>query len=49
MLPRVEVYYPKTRNLKQYLSTNNCSVNNKHVIIKSPQTTQLYITKLVFK
>ena len=37
--------HPKTINKKQYLSTNNISVNNRHLVIKSSQATQLYITK----
>jgi hypothetical protein len=45
MLPGVEVSHPKTINIKQYLSTDNFSVNNRHAVIKSSQTTQLYITK----
>jgi hypothetical protein len=34
-LPCVEVSHPKTINIKQYLSTDNFSVNNRHVVIKS--------------
>jgi hypothetical protein len=49
MLPCVEVSHPKTINIKQYLSTDIFSVNNRHVVIKSSQTTQLYITKLIYK
>jgi hypothetical protein len=49
MLPGVEVYHPKAINIKQYLSTDNFSVNNRHVVIKSSQTTQLYITKVFYK
>jgi hypothetical protein len=29
-------------------STDNFSVNNRHVVIKSSQTTQLYITKVFY-
>jgi hypothetical protein len=47
MLPGVEVSHPKT--IKQYLSTDNFSVNNRHAVIKSSQTTQLYITKEIDK
>jgi hypothetical protein len=49
MLPGVEVSHPKTLNIKQYLSTDNFSVNNRHAVIKSSQTTQLYITKEIDK
>jgi len=49
MLPGVEVSHPKTINIKQYLSTNNFSVNNRNVVIKSSQTTQLYIRKVIYK
>jgi hypothetical protein len=49
MLPCVEVSHPKTINIKQYLSTDNFSVNNRHAVIKSSQTTQLYITKAIDK
>jgi hypothetical protein len=41
--------HPKTINIKQYLSTDNFSVNNWHVVTKSSQTTQLYITKVNYK
>jgi hypothetical protein len=34
---------------QQYLSTNNFSINNTHFVIKSSQTTQLYITKVIYK
>ena len=34
MLPSVEVYHPKSLNIKQYLRTDNFSVNNGHVVIK---------------
>ena len=44
-----EVCRPKTINIKQYLNTNNFSVNNRHFVIKSSQTTQLYITKVFNK
>ena len=44
-----EVCYPKTINTAQYLSTNNFSVNNRHFVIKSSQTTQLYITNVFYK
>ena len=49
MLPSEEVCDPKTINLKQYLNTNNFSVYNRHFVIKSSQTTQLYNTKVVYK
>jgi hypothetical protein len=49
MLPCVEVSHPKTINIKQYLSTDNFSVNDRHVVIKSSQTTQLYNTKVIYK
>jgi hypothetical protein len=44
-----EVSYTKTINIKQYLNTNNFSVNNRHFVIKSSQSTQLYITKVFYK
>ena len=46
MLQGEEVLNPKTINIKQYLNTNNFSVNNRHFVIKSSQATQLYITKV---
>jgi hypothetical protein len=49
MLPSEEVCHPKTINIKQYLNTSNLSVNNRHFVIKSSQTTQLYITKVFYK
>jgi hypothetical protein len=49
MLPGVEVSHPKTINIKQYLGTDNFSVNNRHAVIKFSQTTQLYITKEIDK
>jgi hypothetical protein len=49
MLPSEEVCDPKTINIKQYLNTNNFPVNNRHFVIKSSQTTQLYNTKVVYK
>jgi hypothetical protein len=39
ILPGVEVFCPKTIIIKQYLSTNNISINNTHFVIKSSQTT----------
>jgi hypothetical protein len=39
-----EVSHPKTINIQHFLSTHNISVNNRHVVIKSSQATQLYIT-----
>jgi hypothetical protein len=39
--PSVEVSYPKTINITQYL--------NKQFLIKSSQTTQLYTTKVFYK
>jgi hypothetical protein len=45
MLQSEEVSSPKTINIKQYLNTNNFSVNNRNCVIKSSQATQLYITK----
>jgi hypothetical protein len=47
ILPGVEVSDPKTINIKQYLNTNNFSVNNRHFVIRSSQRTQLYNTKVV--
>ena len=44
-----EVCRPKTINIKQYLNTNNFSVNNRHFVIISSQATQLYITKVLYK
>jgi hypothetical protein len=49
MLPGVEVYHPKTINIKQYLSTDNFSLNNSQLVIKSSQTTQLYFRKVIYK
>ena len=49
MLPSEEVCHPKTINIIQYLNTNNFSVNNRHFVIKSSQTTQLYNTKVAYK
>ena len=49
LLLREEVSDPKTINIKQYLSTNNFSVNNRHIVIKFSQATQLYITKVFHK
>jgi hypothetical protein len=37
---------PKTINIKQYLSRRNFLVDNIYFVIKSLQTTQLYITKV---
>jgi hypothetical protein len=34
MLPGVEVSCPKTIDIKQYLSTSNLSVNNRHFVNK---------------
>jgi hypothetical protein len=34
-----EVSRPKTINIKQYLNTNNFSVNNRHLVIKPLQVT----------
>ena len=48
MLQCVEVSIPKTINIKQYFNTNNLSINKRHFVIKSSQTTQLYITKSIF-
>jgi hypothetical protein len=44
-----EVSRTKTINIKQYLSTNNFSVNNRHFVIQSSQITQRYITKVFHK
>ena len=44
-----EVSSPKAINIKQYFSTTHFSVNNRHFVIKSSQTTQLYITKVFDK
>jgi hypothetical protein len=33
MLPGVEVSCPKTIDIKQYLSTSNLSVNNRHFVV----------------
>jgi hypothetical protein len=49
MLQCVEVSSPKTINITKYLNTNNFSVNNRHFVIKSSQTTHLYITKVFYK
>jgi hypothetical protein len=39
----------KTINIKQYLSTSHFLVDNRYFVIKSSQTTQLYITKVFDK
>jgi hypothetical protein len=49
MLQGEEVWNPKIINIKQYLNTNNFSVNNRHFVIKASQTTQLYNTKVIYK
>jgi hypothetical protein len=49
MLQSQEVSDPKIINIKQYLNTNNFSVNNQHCIIKSSQATQFYNTKVFHK
>jgi predicted type IV restriction endonuclease len=49
MLQSEEVCDPKTINIKQYLNKNNFSVKNRHFVIKSSQTTQLYIAKVFYK
>ena len=49
MLPSEEVCDSKTVNIKQYLNTNNFSVNNRHFVIKSSQATQLYNTQVYYK
>ena len=49
MLPGVEVSCPKTINIKQYLSTNNFSVNNRHFVNTPSHLTQLYTTKVIYK
>jgi hypothetical protein len=49
MLLCEEVSSPKTIKIKLYFSTTHFSVNNRHFVIKSSQTTQLYITKVFDK
>jgi hypothetical protein len=49
MLQGEEVWNPKTINIKQYLNTNNFSVNNRYFVIKSSQATQPYNTKVFYK
>ena len=44
-----EVSSPKAIKIKQYFSTRHFSVNNRHFVIQSSQTTQLYITKVFDK
>ena len=44
-----EVSCSKTINIKQYLNTNNFSVDNRHFVIKSSHATQLYIAKIFYK
>ena len=44
-----EVSDPKAINIKQYLKTKKFPVNNRHFVIKSSQTTRLYITKVFYK
>jgi hypothetical protein len=48
-LQNEEVYSRKTINMQQYLNTNNFSVNNRDVVVKSSQATPLYITKILYK
>jgi hypothetical protein len=40
--------WPYPINIKQYLKTNNFSVNHRHIVIKSSQATRLYITQVFF-
>jgi hypothetical protein len=40
--------WPYTINIKQYLKTNNFSVNNRNIVINSSQTTQLYTIKVFY-
>ena len=49
LLTGVEVFCPKTINIKQYLNTSNYSENTTHFVIKSSQTIQLYIIKVLYK
>jgi predicted lactoylglutathione lyase len=49
VLTSQKVSDPKTTNIKQYLNTNNLSVNNRNFVIKSSQATHLYITKVFYK
>ena len=49
MLPSEEVCHPKTINIIQDLNTDNFSVNNRHFVNKSSETTELYNTKVVYK
>jgi hypothetical protein len=44
-----EVSRPKTINIKQYLNTNNFTVNNRHIVIKPSQATQLDITRVFYR
>jgi hypothetical protein len=44
-----EVSNPKAIKIKQYFSTTHFSVNNRHFVIQSSQTTQLYITKVFMR
>ena len=39
LLPNEVMSYSKTINIKQYLNTNNLSVNNRSFVIKSSQAT----------
>ena len=49
LLQSEEVYDPITINIKRYLNTKIFSENNRHFVIKSSQTTQIYITKVFYK
>ena len=50
LLPSEEVSPPKTINIKQYLNTNNFSVNNRHLVTKSSQAQiPLYYKHIILK
>ena len=40
--------WPLTINIKQYLKTNNFSVNNRNIVINSSQAAQLYTIKVFY-
>jgi hypothetical protein len=49
MLHCEEVSSPKTIDIKQYLSTSNLSVNNRHFVIKNSNKKMLILKRFVTK
>jgi hypothetical protein len=43
ILPGVEVFCPKTIIIKQYLSTNNISINNTHFVMGSKDVAEVLL------